>query len=171
MGKPTKSARDQIIYILSEHFIRYLLYLFFRSIGFPLSYPLRGLMHCVFRDPLLQTTVVMRGYLCYCPPSCQLRPAGPSPLTSLINNSFLPGEMLLTACFFTLETVRENPRRSAVSEILNLPFLAPTIFPRSKSHRSHFYPILTIGPEKLLNLLTYVCIPVMHLVAATWLAD
>ena len=30
------------------------------------AYQLIGLTHCVFRDALLHTTVVMRGYLCYC---------------------------------------------------------------------------------------------------------
>ena len=30
------------------------------------DYPLRGLVHCVLRDVVLHTTVVMHGYLRYC---------------------------------------------------------------------------------------------------------
>ena len=112
-----------------------------------------GLKRSVFRDALLHTTVVMCGYLRYChlPVSFDQSGSSPSPLTSLINNTFLPAEPLLTGCFThhslqTLETVvLENPRRSAVSEILKPPCLAPTIIPRSKSLRSHFFPILTFG--------------------------
>lgn len=36
----------------------------------------------------------------------------------------------------------ENPRRSAVSEILKPTCLAPTIIPQSNTLRSHFFPIL-----------------------------
>ena len=53
---------------LSEHFIRYLVDVFFRLIKpfAAVAYPLRDLMYCVFRDALLHTTVVMRHYLPYC---------------------------------------------------------------------------------------------------------
>ena len=53
-------------------------------------------------------------------------------------------------CFFrtilcSLESaVHENPRRSAISEILKPACLAPTIIPRSKSLRSHFFPFLIL---------------------------
>ena len=55
-------------YTLSEHFIRNLLDLLFRCIksSAAIAYPLRGLLHCVFRDAVLHTTVVMHGYLIYC---------------------------------------------------------------------------------------------------------
>ncbi len=41
--------------------------------------------------------------------------------------------------------VRENPSRSAVSEILRPVRLAPTTIPRSKSLKSPFFPILMLG--------------------------
>ena len=137
------------VYTLSEHFFWYLLYLFFSLIIYFLSsaavaYPLRGFMHCVLRAALLHTTVVMCAYLHYCHLPVTFDQSGPSPLTSFTTNAFLPAELLLTGCFFlhhslqTLETVvHENPRRSAVSEILKPPCLAPTIIPWSKSLRSH----------------------------------
>ena len=48
-----------IFYTLHEHFIRYLLDLFFRlsRLSAPVAFPLRGLMRCVFSDALLHTTV------------------------------------------------------------------------------------------------------------------
>ena len=106
----------------------------------------------MFRDALLDTTVVMCGYFSYCHLLVSFDQSGPSPLTSLITNTFLPTELLLTGCFFCfshpslqpLETVvHENHRRSAVSEILKPSCLAATISPWSKSLRSHFFPILT----------------------------
>ena len=104
----------------------------------------------MFRDALLHTTVVMCGYLCYGHLPISFDQSGPSPLTLLFNNVFLPAELLLTGCFcfshHSLQTVVfENPRRLAVSEKLKLPCLAPTIIPQSKSLRSHFFPILTFG--------------------------
>ena len=53
--------------------------------------------------------------------------------------------------------LRENPRRSAVSEILKPPCLAPTIIPRSKSLRSHFFPILTFGLKNSWTSWPHVC--------------
>ena len=80
------------------------------------------------------TSLVMCGYLLYCHLPVSFDQSGPSPQTSVINNAFLPAELLLTRCFGTLETVvPENPRRSAVSEILKPPCLGSTIVPRSKS--------------------------------------
>ena len=49
-------------------------------------YPLRGLTRCVFRDALLPTTVLMRGYLRYFHLPGSFNQSGFSPLTSLINN-------------------------------------------------------------------------------------
>ena len=122
---------------LSENFIRYLFDLFFVFCycTYSATYPLRGLMCCVFRDALLHTIVVMCGYLHYCHLPVSFDQSGPSPLTSLIYKAFLPTELLLTGCFLffapfsKLSVVCENPRRSAVSEILKPPCLAPTIIP------------------------------------------
>ena len=80
-------------------------------------------MHCVFRDALLHTTVVMRGYSRWCHLPVSIDQSSPSPLISLINKAFLPAELLVTGCFFvfthhsvkTLETaVHQNPSGSAV---------------------------------------------------------
>ena len=74
---------------LSEHFIRYLLDLFFLTYwpSAAVACPLRGLTHCVFRDALLHTTVVMCGYLRYCHLPLSWYQSGPSPLTFLINEA------------------------------------------------------------------------------------
>ena len=64
----------------------------------------------------------------------------------------------------------ENPRRSANSEILKPPCLAPTIIPRSKSLRSHFFPILTFGLKNSWTSWSRLH-AFMHLFATTWLAD
>ena len=148
-------------YTLSQHFIRYLL----------VFCCCRGLTRCVFRDALWLAIVVMCGYLRYCHLPVRFDHSGPSPLTLFINKVFLPAELLLIGCFShhtlqTLETVvRENPR-SAVSEILK----PPTIIPRSRSLRSHFFPILTFPLNN-----SWTSWPRMHafihLVAVTWLAD
>ena len=106
-----------------------------------------NLTYCV------HTTVVMCGYLHYCHHPFSFDQSGPSPLTSLIKKVFLPTELLLTGCFLFLHhslqileaVVRENPRRSAGSEILKPPCLAPIIISWSKSLRSHLFPILTFG--------------------------
>ena len=127
------------------------------------AYPLRGLMRCLFRAALLHTTVVMRGYSRDCHLPVSFDQPGPSPLTSLINKA-QNCCLLDVFCFshHTLQTfVCQNPRRSAISEILKAPCLAPTIIPfhsiplhyitfyladafipRSKSLRSHFFPHL-----------------------------
>ena len=58
-------------YKLSQHFIRYLLDLLFRLKSLccaAVVYIIRGLMHWVFRNALLHTTVVMCVYLHYCHP-------------------------------------------------------------------------------------------------------
>lgn len=52
---------------------------------------------------------------------------------------------------FSADCWWEHPRRSAVSEILNRPRLAPTIFPESLSHRSRFFPNVMF--EQLLVML------------------
>ena len=77
-------------------------------------------MHCVFRDALLHTTVVMCVYLLYYHLPVGL--SGPFPLTSLIDYTFCPknSRSLYVFCYLhhslqTLETfVHENPRRSVV---------------------------------------------------------
>ena len=74
--------------ILSEHFIRCLLDLFFglSKSSAAVAYPLRGLKHYVFRDALLHTTVVMCGYLLDCHLPVSFNQSGLSPLISLVNN-------------------------------------------------------------------------------------
>ena len=62
-------------------------------------------MRCVFRDAFLRTTVVMCGYLHYCHLPVSFDQPGPSVLTTLINNAFLPTELLLTGCLFVFHTI------------------------------------------------------------------
>ena len=64
------------------------------------------MMRCVFRDALLHTTV-MRGYLRYGHLPVSFDQSGPSPLTSLIDHTFLPAELLAldVFCFFALFSV------------------------------------------------------------------
>ena len=66
-------------------------------------------------------------------------------------------EPLLTGCFLFFAPFSANSRnccawKSADSEMLKPPCMAPTIIPRS--FESHFFPILAFGLEKQLNLLT-----------------
>ena len=72
-------------------------------------------------------------------------------------------------CFFLrqpLETiVCGNPKSSAVSEILKTPCLAPAIIPRSKSLRSHFFPVLNLALNN--SWTSWPCLHAfMHFVAA-----
>ena len=116
----------------------------------------------VLRDALLHTTLVMYGYLHYCHLPVSFDQSGPSPLTSLINNLFLPAELLLTGCFFcfshhllqTLETVvRENLRSSAVSE---------TALSGTNNHSTvkitytNFFPIWLIRYSLTLSFLIFI---------------
>ena len=72
----------------------------------------------------------------------------------------------LQSCLFAFTCELE----AAISEILKPPCLAPTIIPRSKSLRSHFFPILTFGLKN--RWTSWPCLlAFMHLVAATRLAD
>ena len=64
----------------------------------------------MFRDALLHTTVVMCGCLCYCHLPVSFDQSGPSPLTSLINNVFLPTELLLTGWFLIFTPFSANSR-------------------------------------------------------------
>src|SRR4029434_2169893 len=98
---------------------------------------LQGSTCCVFRDALLHTLVVTSGYFSYCCLSIILNQSGHSPLTSGINKAFSPSSThWIFSLFFgpfsvTLEmVVRENPSRSAVSEILSL-------FGHVQSHLNH----------------------------------
>ena len=71
-----------------------------------------------------------------------------------------------------LETaVHENPRRSAASEKLKPPCLAPTFIPWSKPLTSHFFPILTFGLNNSWTSWPPRLHAFMHLVAAARLAD
>ena len=135
--------------------------LFFTLIGLSAAVadPLRGSRCCVFRDALLHTTVVIRGYLL----PVSFDQPGPSP-PSLTTRFFL-AELLLTGLFLvflgegvshhsqqTLDTVvHEFLRRSAVSEILKPPRLEATIIPQSKVT---FLFHSDVWSEQQLNLLT-----------------
>ena len=91
-------------YQLSAHFIRYLLDLLLLADTSRFD-TCSEMLFCI---PLLYNGI----YLCYCHLPVSFDQSGPSPLTSLINNAFLPAELLLTGCVFfshhslqTLETV------------------------------------------------------------------
>ncbi len=71
---------------------------------------LQGSTCCAFRDGILYTLVVTRGYLSYCCLSIISNQSAYSPLTSDINKAFSSTQLLQT-----LEmAVRENPSWSAV---------------------------------------------------------
>lgn len=106
--------------------------------------------HLSFWDAPLHGTIVKSGNLTYCCLPVSLNQSTHSPLTSLINKVFSPVDLPLSRCcssqhcLYTLDTVVcENPRISAVSEILSPACLAPTIIPQWKSLRSYFILILT----------------------------
>ena len=119
--------------------------------------------------------IPMRGYVCFCHLSVSFSQSGPSPPLSLTTCSCPQNCCSLEVFSFfhnslqTLETVvHENPRRSAVSE--KPPSLAPTVIPRLKSLRSHFFPILSFGLKNSRTM--WPCLhALMHSVASTWLAD
>ena len=98
---------------------------------------LQGSTCCAFRDALLHT--------------------------SGINKAISPSEVPLTGYFLffrpfsvSLEmVVRENPSRSAVSEILRPACLAPTTRPCSKTLKSPFFPILMFGNNHRLYTCMY----------------
>ena len=131
------------------------------------AYPLRGLMHCVFRDSCVVICITH-----YRPVS--FNQSGPSPLTTLISNTFLPAEHnahSMFFCFFSHHSLQtwdccENPRRSAVSEILKEPCLSGTV----KVTSIHFFPILRFGLKNCWTSWPHLH-AFVHLVAATWLAD
>ena len=108
------------------------------------GYPLKRVEDYVFRDALLHTTVVMCGYLRCCHLPASFDQSGPSPLTSLNNEAFLPAELLLTGCFShhclqTLETVlHKNLSRSTVSEIFKPPVWHQQSF-YGQRHLDHIY--------------------------------
>ena len=166
-------------YTLSEHFIRYLLDFFFTlKSSAAVAYPLRGLTHCVFRDALLHTTLVICITITFLSASTSLT-------LFLWTHSLATCFCLQNCCslgvflFFTPFSansrdmnfiVHENPRRSTISEILKPPCLAPTIIPRSKLLWSHSFPILKFGLKNHWTSWTHLH-AFMHLVVATWLAD
>ena len=156
------------------YLVGYLLSLFFRLIksSAAVAHPLhRGLMHCVFRDALLHTTVVMCGYLRYCHLPVRFNQSGPFRLISLINEAFLATELLLTGCFLFFVPFSANPRDSCswksqeISSFWEILSLAPTIIPRTKSVRSHFWCLmwtLTEAPDPCLHDLTH-CTAATHM--------
>ena len=128
-----------------------------------LAHLLQGSTCCAFRDALLHSVVVTSDYLSYCCLSIILNQSGHSPLTSGTNKAFSPSKVPLTGYFLffrpfsvTLEmVVRENPSKSAVSEILRSASLAPTTRPCSKSLKSPFFPILMFGNNHRLYTCMY----------------
>ena len=119
-------------------------------------------MRCVFRDALLHTTVVMRGYLRYCHLPVSFDQSGPSPLTSLINNAFLPAELLLTGCFLFFTPFSANSRDCCAwkSQEISSFWDTQTTLSGTNNHSTvkvtliTFLPISVIWSEKQLNLLT-----------------
>ncbi len=73
-----------------------------------------GLMCCVFRDGILQTLVVTRGYLSYCCLSIISNQSAHSPLTSDINNTFSSTQLLFTGYFLFFRPFSVNPRDGCV---------------------------------------------------------
>ena len=104
----------------------------------------------------------MCGYLHYCHLPVSFDQSGPSPLTSLINDCVFAHRTAAHWMFFvfahslqTLETVvHENPRRSAVSEILQTTLSGTNNHSTVKVTWITFLPHSDIWSEKQLNLLT-----------------
>ena len=110
-----------------------------------------GLTCCVFKDALLHSTVIMRGYLTY--NAVGLKQSDHSPLTSLINKVFSLRELPLTGylLFFAPFSVNcacmkiPGDQQRKLIRVLKLPHLASIIIARPRSIRSHFFPILMFG--------------------------
>ena len=99
----------------------------------------------------------MCGYLCYCDLHVSFDQSGPSPLTSLIRHFYLQNccslDVYLFFAPFSANYGLLHVKSQEIRQFLRIfkpPCLAPTIIPRSKSLRSHFFPIWS---EKQLNLL------------------
>ena len=140
--------------------LNYAFYIFFSEL-LVASTTLRGVVHCVFRDALLHTTVVMRGYLQYCPLPVSFDQSGPSPLISLINKAFLPAELLLTGSFLFFTPFSENSRCCAwkSQEISSFWYNQTTLSGANnnstvKVTENTFLPHSDNWSEKQLNLLT-----------------
>jgi len=71
---------------------------------------LQGSTCCVFRDALQQISVGTSGYLSYCCLSISSNQSSHSPLTSGINKTFSPTELLFTRYFHFFRPFSVNPR-------------------------------------------------------------
>ncbi len=139
---------------------------------------LQGSMCCVFRDGILHTLVVTSGYLSYCCLSIISNQSAHSPLTSDINKAFSSTQLPLTGYFLFFRSfsvnlemvVCENPSRSASVWNTQTSRLAPTTIPRSKSLKSPFFPVLTLGLNFSKSSSPHLD-AWMHWVAVMWLAD
>ena len=116
------------------------------------AHPTLGLTLCAVWYAFLLTAIVKSGYRSYRSLSVISKHSGHSPLTSL--KAFSSAELTVTGCYLFLHIVSKLSRllcikipgnqQSAVTEILKPAHLAPTIMPRSKWLRSHFFPILMV---------------------------
>lgn len=136
------------------------------------AHPLQGLTCCVFRDAVLSTTIVMRGSVNYC--CLPVSQSGHSPLTYFITKELLPAQLDIMCFFhnilcklFKLLCVIISDQQF---EVLNPPRRAPTIIPRSKSYRWHFFPSLMFGRNSNWTSWPYLH-AFTHWNAATWLAN
>jgi hypothetical protein len=125
---------------------------------------------CALLDAVLHTTVVLRCYLPVCGLPVSLHdschsPSTPHPRAVFTHRTATDWMFLVCRTILLLDTVvREEPRRPAVSEILEPALLVPMIITRSKSLRSLILPILTF------NLTVTECLHVRLLALyTTWL--
>ena len=69
------------------------------------TYPLRGLVRCVFRDALLHTTVAMSGYLHYCYLPVSFDQSGHSPVVLSHEQRIFDRRPATHWIFFVLPTI------------------------------------------------------------------
>ena len=127
------------------------------------AYPLRGLMRCVFREAILHTTVVMRGYLRYCHLPVSVDQSGPSLL------------------FWPLWLTRRFCRRTAAHWMCLVFWMCifrdtQTTLSGTNNHSMLKVTLITFLPHSDIwsenSWTSWPRLhPFMHLVAASWLAD
>ncbi len=124
------------------------------------------------RSSVMFTLVVTSGYFsCRCLSIISYQSVH-SRLTFDINKAFSSTQLPLSGyfLFFGPFSMRENPSRSAVFEILIPGHLAPTNISRSKSLKSLFFLILMLGLNFSKSSSPHLD-AWMHWLAAMWLAD
>ena len=161
-GKCTLSEHD-IWYLFN--FIWYLFNLFFGIIksSAAVACPLRNLIRVVQSEMLLPLGV-MCDLVALLSPSSRVRPVWP--LSTSWTMRFCLQNCWLHWMFFVMRTILSKILQTRVWKSQGIssslryykpPCLAPTIIPRSKSLKSHFFPIQKMWSEKQLNLLTTCC--------------